>query len=171
MIENETNNKTGIADPTTLEFVSETEIRITRRFQAPSRIVFEAWTKPELVRRWWAPKSHGVEMSSCEADVREGGNYRYVLVHPAAGELAFSGTYREVSPYTRLVYTHCFEPMRDAGDAIVTVTFRETGGATLLESLERYPSKEALDGAIAAGMESGMRETMNQLDTMLTEMV
>ena len=171
MIENQTNDRTGIADPTSLEFVSETEIRITRRFQAPSRIVFEAWTKPELVSRWWAPKSHGVEMSSCEADVREGGDYRYVLLHPAAGELAFSGTYREVVAYTRLVYTHCFEPMRDAGDVIVTVTFQEENGSTRLESLEQYPSKEALDGAIAAGMESGMRETMNQLDAMLTEIV
>ena len=171
MVENASPSSASAADTTQLELLTDNELRISRRFQAPAKIVFQAWTQPEFVRRWWAPKSHGVEMIACDADVREGGNYRYVMQPTSGGELAFSGVYREVSPYTRLVYTQCFEPMREAGDVIVTVTFQEKEGATLLESVETYPSKEAMEGAIAAGMESGMRETMKQLDAILEELV
>jgi uncharacterized protein YndB with AHSA1/START domain len=130
--------------------------------------VFDAWTRPELVRRWWAPASLGVSMVSCEADVRVGGTYRYVVQPHGAEPFAFSGEYTEVTPHSRLVYTSVFEPMRDAGAAIVTVTFDEHAGKTRLLSRELYPSKEALDAAIASGMEDGVQITMDQLEALVT---
>lgn len=152
---------------TTMERESERGLVITRRFNGPARIVFDAWTKPELVRRWWAPKSHQVSIASCEADVRVGGTYRYVMRRHTGDELAFSGMYQEVTPHTRLVYTQTFEPMRAAGEVIVTVTFEERDGQTLLMSHELYPSKKVLDATIASGMEHGMRETMDQLEELI----
>jgi uncharacterized protein YndB with AHSA1/START domain len=154
-------------NPTSMEVVSEREIVITRTFDAPARILFDAWTRADLVKRWWAPKSHRVTMTECEADIRAGGSYRYVMRREGGGEFAFSGTYTEVAPHTRLVYTQIFEPMASAGAVIVTVTFEERGGATRLTSHELFPSKEARDGALATGMEHGMRETMDQLDALV----
>jgi uncharacterized protein YndB with AHSA1/START domain len=150
-----------------MERESDRSLVITRRFNGPARIVFDAWTKPELVKRWWAPRSHQVSIASCEADVRVGGRYRYVMRRDTGGEMAFSGTYTEVTPHTRLVYTQAFEPMRAAGEAIITVTFEERDGQTLLVAHELYPSKEVLDGTIASGMEHGMRETMDQLEELI----
>jgi uncharacterized protein YndB with AHSA1/START domain len=128
-------------------------------FNGPARIVFEAWTKPEILKRWWAPKSTGVSLLSCEADVRVGVRYRFEFGHEASKPMAFFGRYIEVTPHSRLVWTN------DESDdgAVTTVTFEEKGGKTLLAKHELYPSKEALDGAIA-GMEGGMRETFEQLD-------
>jgi uncharacterized protein YndB with AHSA1/START domain len=151
-----------------MQVVSDREIEITRTFRAPARVVFDAWTRPELVQRWWAPASRGVSMASCDADVRAGGAYRYVMRTEDGQELAFSGTYSEVTPYRRLVYTSIFEPTRDAGAAIVTVTFEEHGGTTRLVAREAYPSKEVLEMVLATGMEDGMRETMDQLDELVT---
>ncbi len=147
---------------TTVERKSERELVVTRTFNGPARIVFEAWTKPELLKRWWAPKSTGVSLLSCEADVRVGGRYRFVFGHDASKRMAFFGRYIEVTPHSRLVWTN------DESDdgAVTTVTFEEKGGKTLLVMHELYPSKEALDGAIA-GMEGGMRETFEQLDELL----
>jgi uncharacterized protein YndB with AHSA1/START domain len=156
-------------DRTTLEVIGDREVVITRRFDAPARIVFEAWTKPELVKRWWAPKSRRVVMASCEADVRTGGRYRYVMARDGA-EIPFSGEYREVTPHSRLVYTSIFEPMKAMGEAVVTVTFEEKDGRTLLTTHEVYASKQARDGALASGMESGMRETMNQLEELVASL-
>ena len=149
-------------DRTTVERKSERELVTTRTFNGPARIVFEAWTKPELFRRWWAPKSTGVSLLSCEADVRVGGKYRFEFGHGASKPMAFFGRYLEVKPHSRLVWTN------DEGeeDAVTTVTFEEQGGTTLLVLHELYPSKEALDRAIA-GMEDGMRETFEQLDELL----
>jgi uncharacterized protein YndB with AHSA1/START domain len=152
---------------TSMEIRHEREIVIARTFNAPARVVFDAWTRADLVKRWWAPRSHHVTMAGCEADVRVGGAYRYVLRRDTGDEIAFSGTYNEIVPHTRLVYTQVFEPMRDAGEAVITVTLREQDGKTHLTSVEVYPSQEARDGAIAAGMESGMRETMDQLEDLL----
>jgi uncharacterized protein YndB with AHSA1/START domain len=147
---------------TTVERTSERELIVTRTFNGPARIVFEAWTKPELLKRWWAPKSTGVSLLSCEADVRVGGRYRFELGHEASKPMAFFGRYLDVTPYSRLVWTN------DESDdgAVTTVTFEEKGGKTLLVLHELYPSKEALDGAIA-GMEDGMPETFAQLDELL----
>jgi uncharacterized protein YndB with AHSA1/START domain len=148
---------------TTVERKSEREIVITRTINGPSRIVFEAWTKPELLKRWWAPKSTGLILLSCEADVRVGGTYRLVFGHGAAKPMEFFGKYIEVTPHSRLVWTN------DEGDdsgAVTTVTFEEKDGKTLLVLRELYPSKEALD-AMASGMEGGMRETLEQLDELV----
>lgn len=155
---------------TSMELKGDREIVIVRTFRAPPRLVFEAYTKPEHVKRWWAPKSLGCEITSCEADVRVGGRYRYVT-RAGDQELAFSGTYTEVLAPERLVYTQVFEPMADAGQAVVTVTFEDHDGATRLVSHEVYPSAEARDAALASGMEHGMRETMRQLDELLASMV
>jgi uncharacterized protein YndB with AHSA1/START domain len=131
-------------------------------FNGPARIVFEAWTKPELLKRWWAPKSSGMSLLSCEADVRVGGRYRFEFGHEAASKpIAFFGRYLEVTPHSRLVWTN--EESDDG--AVTTVTFEEKGGKTLLVMHELYPSKEALDAN--AGMESGMPETFAQLDELL----
>jgi uncharacterized protein YndB with AHSA1/START domain len=159
---------------TTLERTSDSEIVIRRTFNGPPRIVFDAWTRPALVERWWAPASRGVTVVSCQADVREGGAWRYVLHHQAHGELPFSGTYREVTPPSRLVYTEIFEPGRTApdegGHAVVTVTFDERDGKTDVTSRSRFPSKAVLEMVLASGMESGMRETMDQLDALVASL-
>src|SRR6476660_4748033 len=146
----------------TVERTSERELVITRTFDAPARIVFEAWTKPELLKRWWAPKSTGVSLLSCEADVRVGGRYRFELGHEASKPMAFFGRHIEMTPHSRLVWTN--EESDDG--AGTTVTFEERGGKTLLVLHELYPSKEALDGA-NAGMEGGMPEQFEQLDELL----
>ena len=147
---------------TTVERKSARELIVTRTFDAPARLVFEAWTKPELLKRWWAPKSAGVSLLSCEADVRAGGRYRFEFGHEGSKPMAFFGRYIEVTPHSRLVWTN------DESDdgAVTTVTFEEKGGKTLLVMHDLYPSKEALDGVIA-GMEGGMRETFEQLDELL----
>jgi uncharacterized protein YndB with AHSA1/START domain len=147
---------------TTVQRKSERELVVTRSFNGPARIVFEAWTKPELLKRWWAPKSTGMSLLSCEADVRVGGSYRLEFGQGASKAMAFFGRYLEVTPHSRLVWTN------DESDdgAVTTVTFEEEGGQTLPVLHERYPSKEALDRAIA-GMEGGMPESFAQLDELL----
>jgi uncharacterized protein YndB with AHSA1/START domain len=147
---------------TLVERKSEREIVVTRTFSAPARIVFEAWTTPELLRRWWVPKSMGMSLISCEADVRVGGRYRFEFLHESAPKpMAFFGKYLEVIPHSRLVWTN--EETRDG--AITTVTFEEKNGETLLTVHELYPSKEAFDAN--GGMESAMPETFAQLDELL----
>ena len=148
---------------TTVERKSERELVVTRTFNAPARIVFEAWTKPELFKRWWVPKSYGLTLLSCETDVRAGGSYRLVFATDAPKPMAFFGKYLEVTPHSRLVWTN--EESGDGG-AVTTVTFEEKGGKTLLVLHELYPSKEALDAAIA-GAYDGMAETFEQLDELL----
>jgi uncharacterized protein YndB with AHSA1/START domain len=147
---------------TTVERKSERELVVTRTFNGPARIVFEAWTKPELLKRWWAPKSTGLFLISCEADVRVGGRYRFEFGHDSSKPMVFFGRYIEVTPQFRLVWTN----EESDGGAVTTVTFEEKGGNTLVVMHELYPSKEAFDGAIA-GMEGGMTETFEQLDELL----
>jgi uncharacterized protein YndB with AHSA1/START domain len=150
---------------TTVERQSERELVVTRTFDFPARVVFEAWTKPELLRRWWTPKSSGLTLLSCELDVRVGGNYRLVFSHPAAPKpMEFFGRYLEATPHSRLVWTN--EEGGDGGQ-VTTVTFEERGGKTLLVMHDLYPSKEALDDAIASGSTGGMGETFEQLDELL----
>jgi uncharacterized protein YndB with AHSA1/START domain len=149
---------------TTVERKSERELVVTRTFNGPARIVFEAWTKPELFKRWWLPKSSGVTLLSCEMDVRVGGKYRLVFGNDASKPVEFFGKYIEVTPSSRLVWTN--EESGDAG-AVTTVTFEEKGGKTLLVMHDLYLSKEALDGAITCGTESGMLEALEQLEELL----
>ncbi|HEY8091120.1 MAG TPA: SRPBCC family protein, partial [Polyangiaceae bacterium] len=132
---------------------------------------WEAWTRPELLKRWWAPRSLGVILFECDVDVRVGGSYRYAFGRDPAQPMVFSGTYREVVHPSRLVFTQLFEQMRFAGEAIITATLEEQGDKTRLVMHALYPSKEALDGAVASGMERGMRETYEQLEQLVATMV
>ena len=147
---------------TTVERKSEREVVVTRTFNAPARIVFEAWTKPELFKRWWVPKSMGMSLLSCEMDVRVGGRYRLEFSYEGS-KSAFFGTYKEVTPHSRLVWTN--EESGDSG-SVTTVTFEEKDGKTLLVMHELYPSKEALDAA-GTGAADAMVETFAQLDELL----
>ena len=148
-----------------VERKSEREFVVTRTINAPPRIVFEAWTKPELFKRWWVPKSFGLSLVSCQMDVRAGGRYRLVFKHAASPQpMEFFGTYIEVTPHSRLVWTN--DEGGDGG-AVTTVTFEERGGKTLLVMHDLYPSREALDGAIASGSTSGTGDTFEQLDELL----
>ena len=149
---------------TTVERKSERELVVTRVFDGPAHIVFEAWTKPELLKRWWVPRSCGVSFFSCEADVRAGGKYRFVFrLADSEQPMTFFGKYIEVTPNTRLVWTN---EESDEG-AVTTVTFEEKGGKTLVVMHDLFPSKEALDNAIASGSTSGAGEQFEQLDELL----
>ena len=147
---------------TTVERKSERELVVTRTFNGPVRIVFEAWTKPELFMRWWAPKSTGMPLRSCEMDFRVGGRYRLEFGHNASNSFVFFGKYIEVIPNAHLVWTNG----ESADAAVTTVTFEEKAGKTSLVLHESYPSKEALDYSIE-GMEGGMPEQFEQLDELL----
>ena len=150
---------------TTVERSSERELVVTRTFNAPVRRVFEAWTTPDLLKRWWAPKSFGIYFISCEADVRAGGAYRFVFGHAASDQpMAFFGRYLDVTPPSRLVWTN-----EEGGETgfVTTVTFEEIDGATLVVMRDLYPAKQALDDAIASGSTGGCVETFEQLDELL----
>ena len=149
---------TRMEHKTTVEQTSEREIVVTRIFNGPPRMVFEAWTKPELFKQWWAPKSMGMSLLSCEIDARVGGRYRLVY---EGSTMEFVGRYLEVTPHSRLVWTN---EESDNG-AVTTVTFEEKGGRTLLVLHELYPSKEAFDAE--RGMEDVLGETFEQLDELL----
>ena len=154
---------TPTKNPTIVERKSGREVVTTRTFNGPARIVFEAWTKPDLFKRWWAPKSMGLSLRSCEMDVRVGGKYRLEFEKPA---MAFFGTYLEVTPHSRLVWTN-----EEGGEdgPVTTVTFDEKGGKTLLVLHELYPSTEALDVA-GTGTADMMSETFAQLDELLVNL-
>ncbi|MGH8863314.1 MAG: SRPBCC domain-containing protein [Burkholderiales bacterium] len=153
---------TPMQNRTMVERKSERELVVTRTFNGPARIVFEAWTKPELFKQWWVPKSMGMFLRSCEMDVRAGGKYRLEFGQDASNSMAFFGKYIEVIPHSRLVWTN---EESDEG-AVTTVTFEEKGGKTLLIFHELYPSKEALDAA-GTGAADAMGETFEQLDELL----
>jgi uncharacterized protein YndB with AHSA1/START domain len=156
---------TRMRDRTMVERTSDREMVVTRTFDAPARMVFEAWTRPELFMRWWAPKSMGVPLLSCEMDVRTGGGYRLGFGKDASSSSAFFGKYIEVVPHARLVWTN---EEHEEG-AVTTVTFEERGGKTLLTFHELYPSKEALDEALV-GMGAEMPEQFRQLDELLASL-
>jgi uncharacterized protein YndB with AHSA1/START domain len=147
---------------TTAERKSEREMVVRRTVNGPARIVFEAFSKPELFERWWVPKSSGFSLLSCEMDVRVGGTYR--LVFEGSPPMAFFGRYIDVTPHSRLVWTN---DEGDDGGTITTATFEERAGKTLLVLHDLYPSKEALDAAIASGTAHGMYESLEQLDEFL----
>src|SRR5450432_2029142 len=151
-----------VKNRTSVERRSERELVVTRTFNGPARLVFEAWTKPELFKRWWVPKSIGVSLLSCEMDVRVGGKYRLAFGNDASTPMEFFGRYIEVTPSSRLAWTN--DEGGDGG-AVTTVTFEEKDGKTLLVKHDLYPSKEALDGDI--GSAAGMPETFAQLDELL----
>jgi len=151
---------TAVKNRTTAERKSERELVVTRTINGPARIVFEAFTKPELFKRWWVPKSFGLSLLSCELDVRVGGTYRLVFRHEGS-DMAFFGKYLEVTPHSRLVWTN---DEGDDGGAVTTVTFEEKGGRTLIVMHDLYPTKEALE---ASGNTGAMNETFDQLDELV----
>ena len=147
---------------TRVERKSECELVVTRTVNAPARLVFEAWTKAELFRRWWVPKSFGLTLLSCEMDVRVGGQYRLVFRHEDS-TMAFFGTYLEVTPHSRLVWTN---EEGDGGNTVTTVTFEEHAGKTVLVVHDLYPSAEAMD----SGSAGALPETLDQLDELLVSL-
>jgi uncharacterized protein YndB with AHSA1/START domain len=150
---------------TTAERKSERELVVTRIFNGPARLVFKAWTTPELFRKWWIPKSFGITIISYEADIRTGGTYRILMGHPSSEQpMAFFGRYIEVTPHSRMVWTN--DEGGESG-AVTTVTFEERGAETLVVMHDLYASKEALDEAIASESTSGFSETFEQLDELL----
>jgi uncharacterized protein YndB with AHSA1/START domain len=153
-----------VKSPTTVERKSERELVFTRTINGPARIVFEAWTKPELFRQWWVPKSMGMSLLSCEMDVRVGGQYRLVFGHDGTTVMEVFGKYIEVTPPSRLVWTN---DEGEEGGAVTTLTFEDKGGQTLLVLHDLYPSKEALDDALASGSANGLPEQLEQLDELV----
>ena len=166
MDERRDSESSPLQNRTMVERKSDRELVVMRTFDAPARIVFEAWTKPELFMRWWAPKSMGMFLRSCEMDVRAGGKYRLEFGQDASNSMAFFGKYIEVIPNSRLVWTN-----DEGGDGgpVTTVTFEEKSGKTLLVLHELYPSKEALDAA-GTGAADAMGEQFEQLDELLVSL-
>ena len=152
---------------TVIAHPNEPNITITRWFEAPARLVFEATSKPELLRRWWGP--HDSQMTVCEIDFRVGGSYRYVLRTKDGHEAGFRGEYREIVPYTKIVDTFIYDPYPDA-PAVQNVTLDEQGGRTKLTIFSVYPSPAIRDAVIASGMERGLRETHDRLDAVLASL-
>ncbi len=149
---------------TTTDRRSDREVVITRTFNAPARIIFDAWTKPELIMKWWTPASFGITFISCEADVRTGGTYRYVFGHPSFDKpMAFVGKYLEVEPPNRLVWTN--EESQDG--SVTTLTLKEKDGKTHLVLSDLYPTKAALDEAMESGSIGGYPEQFEGLDSLL----
>ena len=153
------NSEIATAKRTTVERRSDRELVVTRSFDAPARLVFEAWSNPELFQRWWVPKSMGMHLHSCEMDVRTGGTYRLNF----GDGMDFFGRYIEVTPHARIVWTNDEE---GENASVTTVTFEEKDGRTLLVMSELYPSKEALDEA-GTGAADATHETFGQLDELL----
>jgi uncharacterized protein YndB with AHSA1/START domain len=151
----------------TLTFPSERETVITRAFNAPRRLVFEAWTKPEHVRQWYGLKA--MTMTVCDIDLRPGGAWRYVVAGPDGSEHGFSGVYREIAPPERLVYTEGYEAM-PGHDYLSTLTFDEQQGKTTVTMHLLYKSQEDRDGHLGSGMEAGMNETLDRLEALLEKL-
>lgn len=146
-----------------LTLPSDLEFCMSREFDAPRELVFDCWTKPEHVRRWWG--CNGSELSVCDIDLRVGGKFRYV-VKMGEQEFGFNGVYQEVVRPELLVHTYIFEPMPEH-DSLVTVTFEETGSRTKVSETIKHKSKESRDGHINSGMEGGARESYDRLEELL----
>lgn len=151
-------------NPTTADRMSDRELVVTRRVNGPAHLIFRAWTTPALMQRWWVPKSFGITLLSCEIEARTGGKYRFVFAVPGTEQtMAFFGTYLEVIPDAKIVWTN-----EESGEgAVSTVTFAERDGVTLVTVHEIYPSKEALDEAIASGSTGAWPEQFDALDALL----
>jgi uncharacterized protein YndB with AHSA1/START domain len=155
---------TGTAE---LTLPSDKEILFTREFDAPKELVYRAYTTPELIKRWWGG-SHG-KVTVAEVDLRVGGSWRYVLIANEGTEVAFHGEFREIVTNERIVNTEVYEAMPD-GEALVTVTFAEQDGRTTMEMLTDMGSKEARDGLLESGMESGLQEGLDLIERIAIEL-
>jgi uncharacterized protein YndB with AHSA1/START domain len=159
------NEATPVKNRATVERRSERELVVSRTINGPARLVFEAWTRPELFKRWWVPKSAPISLLACELDVRAGGRYRLVFgINGSEQQMEFFGRYIEVIPDARIVWTN---EEGDEGGAVTTVTFEEKGGRTRVVVHDLYPSKEALEGAIASGSTEGMPEQLEALEALV----
>lgn len=159
-----TTQTTERGNQTTTDRLSDRELVVTRRVNGPAHLVYQAWTTPDLLKRWWAPKSFGITLVECQVDARTGGSYRFAFAHPAAEHLIpFFGKYLEVVPGARMVWTN----EEEADGAVSTVTFVEADGVTLVTIHELYATKEALDEAVASGSTSGWPEQFDHLDLLL----
>jgi uncharacterized protein YndB with AHSA1/START domain len=158
---------TTTLDRTTIERTSDQELTVTRTIDGPRDIVFEAWTNAELFRQWWVPKSLGIQLLSCEVDARVGGGYRLTFDTGGDEPMAFYGSYLEVDPPARLVWTN---EEGDGGTVVTTATFEDDGGRTRIVVHDRYPSKEALDEAFDSGATGWSPETFDQLDELLAHL-
>jgi uncharacterized protein YndB with AHSA1/START domain len=150
---------------TTIERTSDRELVVTRTFNGSARLVFKAWATPELFQRWWTPPSFGITLISYEADIRTGGSYRLVMGHPSSEQpMAFFGRYLDVTPPSRMVWTN-----DEGGEPgpVTTVTFEEKDGATQVVVHELYPSKEALDEALASESTGAWSEQFEELDGLI----
>src|SRR3954471_2340402 len=156
----------SVKNRTTVERTSDREVVVTRTINGPARIVFEAFTRAELFKRWWVPKSMGMTLVSCELDARVGGKYRLAFDVGGPEPVAFFGTYVEVKPHSRLAWTN---EEGGEGGPVTTVTFEDKGGKTLVVLHESHPSKEALDAA-GTGAAEAMVETFDQLDELLVDL-
>ena len=147
---------------------SDREIRITRLFDAPRHLVFEAMTKPEHIKRWWGRLGEGYSVPVCEVDLRPGGAWRFVSRHPK-GEAAFHGVYREITPPDRMVYTEVLEPYPEPGSE-VTVILTDENGKTRLTVTALYPSLDVRDVVLKSGMEKGAAISYDRLEDVAKEL-
>lgn len=147
---------------------TDTEIVLRRTLNAPRDLVWEAWTKPEHVRRWWTG-CDDMTMTVCEMDLRVGGAWRYVLRSPDGEEHGFGGVYREIVPPARLVHTFIYDPFPDHG-ALTTVLFQEDGDRTVITETVLHQTRDARDAHLSSGMESGARQTLDRLEALLETM-
>ncbi|MGD9845212.1 MAG: SRPBCC family protein [Variibacter sp.] len=141
---------------------SDQEVMLTRVFDAPRQMVFDAFTKPELLKRWFGPR--GWSLSQCEVDLKVGGKWRFVLRSPEGQEMGMSGVWRELQPYDRMVHTESFDDF--PGESQVTTVLTEKDGKTTLQATVLYASKKVRDAVIASGMEHGAAESYDKLDAM-----
>jgi uncharacterized protein YndB with AHSA1/START domain len=140
---------------------TDTQILITREFEAPKRLVYKAWTTPELIKRWWSGDRGQVTL--VEVDLRVGGTWRYVMTANGGFEVAFHGEYREIVPDERIISTEVYEAIPD-GEALNTLTLAESDGRTTLTLLVDHTDQASRDGHINSGMEAGMQEAMDHLE-------
>lgn len=157
-------NQESVKRTVVVERISDRAFAITRSFDAPATLMFEAWSQAELFRQWWTPKSFGMTIVSCEMDVRTGGSYRLEIGHPAMDQpMAFFGRYLEVVPGELMVWTN-----DENGEGAVTrVTFAEADGRTTVVYSNTFPTAQAMEDELASGACDGMGETFAQLEAVL----
>jgi uncharacterized protein YndB with AHSA1/START domain len=150
------------SDTFTVTTPSDTEIQLTRLFNAPRHLVFEAMSKPEHIKRWWGNLGDGYSVPVCEVDLRVGGKWRFINRHPN-GDAEFYGVYREITPPDRVVFTEIFAAFPDT-ESVVTAVLTDEGGRTRLHATSKYPSKEVRDMVLSTGMEKGAALSYDRLD-------
>jgi uncharacterized protein YndB with AHSA1/START domain len=148
---------------------SETQIRVVRDFDAPRRLVYKAWTTPELIRRWWSGDRG--QVTEARVDLQVGGAWRYVMIANEGFEVAFHGEFREIVPEQRIVSTEIYEAMPEAGATVNTATFEEADGRTRLTLVMECPSREVRDGIVSSGMELGLQEALAHLEQVARSLV